>query len=82
MIPGKLYCAIVSIPIFGNIRFTKVPFNDGTHYYLFNYLKSIDSDTIFMVIENIEYFSKILDTDGNIRYIRSNDDNLFDKVTE
>ena len=96
MIPGKLYRSVThgsvthGTPLFENIKFsiTTSPFSittspsDGTQYYLFNYLKYIDTDTIFMVIENIDCFCKVLDANGNIGYICYNKDDLFKEVKE
>lgn len=84
MIPGKLYRSVTyGTSLFENIKFSKTTSaSDGSHYYLFNFLKSIDSDTIFMVIENIDCFCKILDANGNIGYIRSNKGDLFKEVNE
>ena len=89
MIPGKLYRPVTygtvtyGTPLFENIKFsiTTSP-SDGTQYYLFNYLKYIDNDTIFMVIENIDCFCKVLDANGNIGYICYNKGDLFKEVKE
>ena len=81
MIPGKLYRYVTyGTPLFENIKFwfskTTSP-SDGSQYYLFNPLKYIDTDTIFMVIENINCFCKGLDANGNIGYIPYNKGDLF-----
>ena len=84
MIPGKLYRPVTyGTPLFENIKFsiTTSP-RDGSQYYLFNYLKYIDTDVVFMVIENIDCFCKVLDANGNIGYIRSNRGGLYKKVTK
>ena len=91
MIPGKLYRSVThGTSLFENIKFsiTTSPFSittspsEGTQYYLFNYLKYIDTDTIFMVIENIDCFCKVLDANGNIGYIHYNKGDLFKEVTK
>jgi hypothetical protein len=83
MIPGKLYCSVTyNTPLFENIRFSNLPFGDGSPYYLSNLLMYIDFTTVFMVIENIDCFCKVLDANGNIGYIRSNKGDLFKEVKE
>lgn len=84
MIPGKLYRSVTyGTSLFENIKFsiTTSP-SDGSQYYLFNYLKYIDTDVVFMVIENIDCFCKVLDANGNIGYIRSKRGGLYKKVTK
>jgi hypothetical protein len=84
MIPGKLYRSVTySTPLFENIKFSKTTSaSDGSQYYLFNFINLIDCDVFFMVIENIDCFSKVLDANGNIGYIRSNKGDLFKEVKE
>lgn len=83
MIPGKLYRSVTyGTPLFEKLKFSKVPFSDGSQYYLLNYFKSIDFETVFMVIEKIDCFCKILDENGNIGYIRSNKGDLFAEAIE
>lgn len=76
MIPGKLYCSSAySTEVWGSIEFK---YDEGRHY-LSDFLFYMRSETVFMVIENMKdndnfyNISKILDTDGNIGYIRYND---------
>lgn len=74
MIPGKLYHSVTySTKVWGSIEY-----DEGKHY-LSDFLINMRSETVFMVIEsmkdndNFYSFSKILDANGNIGYIRYND---------
>jgi hypothetical protein len=75
MITGKLYrSSAYSTEVWGSIEL----YDEGQHY-LSDFLSYMRSETVFMVIENMKDndnfygFSKILDTDGNIGYIRYTD---------
>jgi len=90
MTPGKLYRSVsYNTQVWEDIDFE---INEG-QYYVSNLLMYMDSATVFMVIENMKddpnprlgsnKFSKILDANGNVGYICSNDFNLlFKEVME
>ena len=90
MIPGKLYRSkFYNTKIWQDIDFDIIK----GQYYVSNFLMFLSPSTIFMVVEimkteRIPYpvsndFCKILDANGNIGYIRyNNNGNVFIEVNE
>ena len=72
MIPGKLYCS----PVYNTEIWGSIENYEGKHYVL-DFLMYMPPETVFMVIENNKdnfySFSKVLDENGNIGYIRCSD---------
>jgi len=82
MIPGKLYCfPFYNVGVWGSIKYF-----EGRRYPS-DFLMFISPSIVFMVIENNKdnfySFSKVLDENGNIGYIRYSDfGNIFIEVKE
>ena len=77
MIPGKLYYS----PVYNTEIWGRIENYEGKHY-LSDFISYVRSETVFMVIENIDCFCKVLDANGNIGYIRYNKGDSFKEVKE